>query len=221
MSEKITKEEYTTAVIALIRLAQQGTGGGRMAAQVLLSAYNGEAFQLDVAGLGNMDSGNHELAMIVIRGRYDTGCEPHSMVKDGDKIFSALWDRWIRLHVEERGKRECPDCDGRGKLFLNDDENDTRAKPCPRCAGKGRICGCGYTGPLATQGVKQAEWIPVTESKPDVDTTVLTFAPRSNEPVWPGYLDAEGDKDVWMDVSGAIMATGEVTHWMQFPDPPK
>ncbi len=142
MSEKITKKEYAAAVIELIHLAQQGTGGGRMAAQVLLSAYNGDAFQLDVAGLGNLDRKNHDLAMTVIRGRYDTCCEPHDMVKDGSKIFGALWDRWIRLHVEERGKRECPDCNGRGKLFLNDDDDDMRTKPCSRCAGKGRVCGC-------------------------------------------------------------------------------
>ena len=113
-----------------------------MAAQVLLSAYNGEAFQLDVAGLGNMDRNNYELAMTVIRGRYDTGYEPHDMVKDGSKIFGDLWDIWKRLHVEERGKHLCPDCNGRGTLYLSQDDDDMRTKPCPRCSGKGRVCGC-------------------------------------------------------------------------------
>lgn len=143
MPEKVTRQQYTVAVIALIHLAQQSTSGGRCAAQVLLSAYNGDAFQLDVASLGNMDRNNHELAMTVIRGRYDTASEPHSMVKGGDKIFQALWDQWSRLHVEERGKRVCPECDGRGKLFINpDDEDDMSTKPCLRCSGKGRVCGC-------------------------------------------------------------------------------
>jgi len=143
MSEKISKQEYAEAVVALIKLAQQGTSGGRCAAQILLSAYNGAAFQVDLASLGNLDRNNHETAMIVIQGRYDTGCEPHNMVKGGDKIFHDLWDRWIRLHVEERGKRECPTCDGRGVIFLRpNDEHDNSSKPCARCEGKGRICGC-------------------------------------------------------------------------------
>lgn len=141
MLEKITKEEYAAAVISLIHLAQQGTSGGKVAAQVLLSAYNGEEFQLDVASLNNLDRNNYELAITVIRGRYEICCEPHSVVKEGSKIFGALWDRWRRLHVEERGKRECPDCGGRGKIFADDD--DDVGTPCPRCKGKRRVCGCG------------------------------------------------------------------------------
>lgn len=140
MSEKITKEQYTAAVIALIQLAQQGTSGGRVAAQVLLSAYNGNEFQLDVASMENLDRNNYELALTVIRGRYDTCCEPHSMIKDGSKIFGALWDKWIRFHVEERGKRQCPDCSGRGRLYR--DDNDEEGPICPRCKGKRRICRC-------------------------------------------------------------------------------
>lgn len=143
MLDKISREEYTAAVIELIHLAQQPTGGGRVAAQVLLSAYSGEAFQLDVAGLGNLDSKNHRLAMIVIQGRYDTNTEPHSVVAGGDKVFRGLWDQWRRLHVEERGLPECRDCDGMGTLYQNpNDEDDIRTKPCPRCFGKGRVCGC-------------------------------------------------------------------------------
>jgi hypothetical protein len=143
MLEKISKQEYATAVVALIRLTQaSGTSGSRVAAELLLSAYNGFDFQLDISSLGSLDRGNYELAMTVIRGRYDTGCEPHNMVKDGDKIFGVLRQQWNRLHVRERGKRECPDCDGRGTLYLTLDEDDMRTKLCPLCRGKGRVCGC-------------------------------------------------------------------------------
>lgn len=141
MSDKITLEQYGAACKAIIQLAQQPTSGGRVAAQVILSAYNGGAFQLDVSSLCNLDRNNFETAMIVIRGRYDTGYEPHSMFVDGSKILRKLWDQWSRLHVETRGLPECPRCDGRGTLYLNpDDDNDIRTKPCPRCDGKGKVC---------------------------------------------------------------------------------
>lgn len=141
--EKISRQEYASAVIACIRLARQSTSGGRVAAQVLLSAYNGAAFQLDVADMGSLDRSNYEMVMTVIRGRYDTGHEPHNLVKDGSTIFQNLWNQWEHLHVEERGKPACPECDGRGKLYLNmDDDNDMRTRPCPRCDGKGRVCRC-------------------------------------------------------------------------------
>ena len=141
--EKITKEEYSAAVISLLELAQRDTGGSRMAAQVLLSAYNGDDYQLDVAGLGNLDRKNFELSMTVIRGRYDTGCEPHTLIQDGSKIFGEMWTRWMRLHVSERGKIECRECRGRGTFFVNpDDENDMETRPCTRCSGTGRVCGC-------------------------------------------------------------------------------
>jgi len=138
--EKITLEQYRTAVKAFICLAQQPTSGGRVAAQVILSAYNGAAFQLDVSSLCNLDRNNFETAMIVIRGRYDTGYEPHSLILDGSKILRQLWDQWSRLHVETRGLPECPNCDGRGTVYLSDDEDDIRTKPCPRCEGKGKVC---------------------------------------------------------------------------------
>lgn len=140
--EQVTLKEYEGAVVECIKLARQGTSGGRAAAQALLSAYNGYDFQLNVVDLCFLDQKNYQLVLMVIRGRYETGREPHNMVENGDKIFRELWDQWIRLHVKERGKEECPDCNGHGKLWPNpDDDNDT--KECPRCKGKGRICCCG------------------------------------------------------------------------------
>jgi hypothetical protein len=140
MSEKITKEQYAAAVIEFIKLARQDTSGARVAAQVLLSAYNGDAFQLDVSSLCNLDSNNHKLAMTIIKGRYDTHCEPHDLIKNGSQIFGELWDQWIRLHVETRGLPICDACNGRGSVWVNpDDDNCSKTRPCTRCAGKGRV----------------------------------------------------------------------------------
>ena len=63
------KETYTQAVCKLIELAQGDTGGSRGAAQVLLSAYNGEAWQLNVVDLCVLDKNNYKAALDVIRGR--------------------------------------------------------------------------------------------------------------------------------------------------------
>lgn len=140
----VSKEEYAKAVLECIRVARQPTGGGRVAAQALLSAYNGEAFQLDVSSMGNLDHKNYEIVLTVIRGRRDTWCEPHEMVKDGDRIFQELWQQWNRLELGERAKIDCPNCDGRGVFYIYPmDEEDMRTKPCTRCSGTGRICRCG------------------------------------------------------------------------------
>lgn len=142
--EKVTKEQYADAVARFVALARQQTSGGRVAAQVLLSTYNGNDFQLDLADMGDLDRNNFELAMTIIRGRYETGREPHSLIINGSSVFGELWDSWVGLHITERGKVECPDCDGRGSLWLTpDDERDNRTKPCSRCAGNGRVCRCG------------------------------------------------------------------------------
>lgn len=60
-----------------------------------------------------------------------------------------------------------------------------------------------------------SEWIAVTKSLPDSDTTVMTFEPDSCEPVWLGYYDGEQWKDIMGD------ARINTTHWMPFPDPPE
>jgi hypothetical protein len=138
--KSINKDEYAAAVVKLLELAQTNTGGGRVAAQVLLSAYNGDAFQLDVSSLCNLDRFNIVLAMAVIQGRYHTYKEPHSLILNGDQIFADLWNHWRNLHVEQRGKKLCPDCDGLGKRYSY--AEDDLGEPCPRCAGQGRICSC-------------------------------------------------------------------------------
>jgi hypothetical protein len=138
--KSMTVDEYSTAVANLVELALTNTSGGRVAAQVLLSAYNGDAFQLDLSSLCSLDRHNIVLAIAVIQGRYYTFKEPHSLILNGDQIFADLWNRWRNLHVEQRGKKLCPDCDGLGKR--NSYAEDDLGEPCPRCAGQGRICFC-------------------------------------------------------------------------------
>lgn len=137
--DRITPAEYATAVATCAELAQFGTGGGRVMAQVLLSAYNGDSFQLDITSLRNLDNTNYPAALAVIRGRYEVGREPQEMIPDGNNVFRALWKKWARLELTERAKRSCPDCDG-GKVYKNED--DEIGVICSRCAGSGRICRC-------------------------------------------------------------------------------
>lgn len=138
--ERISLEEYTKAVAHCVEIAQQDTGGSRIMAQVLLSAYNGDSFQLDVAGLGGLDRENYEQAITVICGRYDMHREPHEVIPNGNVIFRELWEQWKRLHVEVRGLPRCTACDGRGKIWVNpDDDNDSQTEKCPKCKGLGKV----------------------------------------------------------------------------------
>lgn len=140
MALRVNLEEYAAAVAELVTLAQQPTGGGRVAAQVLLSAYNGYDYQLNIVDLNYLETDKHDLAMAVIQGRYDTGKEPHTLIPNGEQIFMGLWHQWHSLHVEERGKKECAVCNGHGVVYKTvDDEEGT---PCTRCEGKGRVCRC-------------------------------------------------------------------------------
>jgi len=52
---------------------------------------------------------------------------------------------------------------------------------------------------------------------PDSETTVMTYSPDSNEPIWPAYHDGEQ----WVDLMGAPIDDANITHWMNFPEPPE
>jgi len=104
--EKISLEEYGNAVKSCLNVAQQPTGGGSIVAQVLLSAYDGELYQLDVAGLCNLDRSIYESAITVIRGRYDTCREPHEMIAGGDAVFCNLCREWSGLKLAARAKKQ-------------------------------------------------------------------------------------------------------------------
>lgn len=136
---RITPEEYAKAVVECVKLAQRDTGGSRVMAQVVLSAYNGDAFQLDITDLCNLDTGNYQHAIAVIRGRYEVGREPQEMITNGSEIFHVLWEQWSRLKLSERAKVRCRRCDG-GRIYR--DEDDEEGVKCSVCEGTGRVCGC-------------------------------------------------------------------------------
>lgn len=134
----MTKQDYAAAIVKLVSLAQGDTGGSRVAAQVLLSAYNGADFQLDIVDLCNLDRVYYQAALAVIRGRVELREEPQNFVENGDEVFRDLWHRWERLHVSNRGIPDCFTCHGSGSVYV-DPEDDTNydRKPCPKCGGKG------------------------------------------------------------------------------------
>ncbi len=103
----VAVEEYIEGIKTLILLAQGDTGGSRVAAQVLLSAYNGEAFQLNVVDLGNLDQKHYQAALSVIQGRVELHKEPQNMIENGSSVFKNLWRQWQAYHVCNRaGKKE-------------------------------------------------------------------------------------------------------------------
>jgi hypothetical protein len=102
--DKITLEEYRSAVEKLIPLAQGDTSGSRVAAQVLLSAYDGASFQLNIVDLGYLDEKHYCAALDVIRGRTEHRVEPHTLIPNGGKIFPSIWKQWEGLHVKYRAE---------------------------------------------------------------------------------------------------------------------
>jgi hypothetical protein len=101
---QMDKETYAAAIAKLVPLAQGDTGGSRVAAQVLLSAFNGEEWQLNIVELSLLDQGYYEAALDVIRGRVELGIEPHTLVEGGGRIFEELWLQWERYHVGNRAR---------------------------------------------------------------------------------------------------------------------
>jgi hypothetical protein len=61
------------------------------------------------------------------------------------------------------------------------------------------------------------KWTKCSDQLPDSETTVMTYAPESNEPIWPAYHDGEQ----WVDMNGLPLDDATITHWMEFPDPPE
>ncbi len=134
----MTPEIYADAISRLAKIAQGDTGGSRVAAQVLLSAYNGEAFQLNIVDLCNLDQEHYQAALLVIRGRKELGREPQNFLRNGETVFRNLWERWERYHVENRGKPTCNLCYGSGLIPEHpDDECNYSQTTCSQCEGKG------------------------------------------------------------------------------------
>ena len=74
---------------------------------------------------------------------------------------------------------------------------------------------------LIDNGVTVQEWISVTEMLPEPFVSVLAFIP-SEEPLPTVHESYIADHSAWVCILTAERyKTGEVTHWMPMPAPPK
>lgn len=136
--EKITHQQYGEAVAALLKLALSSGGSSTSAAaQLLLSAYNGNNWHVDITSLCSFDPNHYKAALDVIRGRVELYTEPQSVIQDGDSLFHRLWDKYYWLHVGNRNLSTCRHCDGDGKQW--DSEGDRVIGVCSCCGGAGRL----------------------------------------------------------------------------------
>jgi len=99
---EVTTESYRDAIVYLASHAQQDTSGGRAAAQVLLSLYNGLNWHMDLTDLCSMDLQLFEQSLIAIRGRVMLNEEPHREIDNGDQVFNDIQQRWHHLHTSRR-----------------------------------------------------------------------------------------------------------------------
>ncbi len=133
-------EPYIKAIKELSTMALNHSGSGaKTAAQVLLSAWNGNNYQLDVSDLCNLDQNNYTLAMAIFNGRVHTMREPHSMIEDGDKVFQKLAACWPSIHIKNRWRKTCYKCYGSGEEEIYEEETDKHleTKECWNCDGTG------------------------------------------------------------------------------------
>lgn len=98
----LTHSDYTDAVTLLVKLAQKDCGGSRVAAQVLLSTYNGYNWHMDLTDLCNLGGAYYRAAMIVIRCRVELSREPQCVIDNGSFIFDQLEKDWQCYHITKR-----------------------------------------------------------------------------------------------------------------------
>lgn len=100
------------AVHALLQLANMDCGGSGAAAAVLLSAYNGHDYHLDITELCRLDQHYYEFAMRVIDLRCRLRIEPQLLIQNGDDVFQKLAADWPQLHAKYNSLpslEECPE----------------------------------------------------------------------------------------------------------------
>ncbi|EFR2063217.1 hypothetical protein H0539_003683 [Salmonella enterica] len=103
---RVTPEEYQYAVNTLVDIALTETSGGRAAAQVLLSAWNGYVWQLDIPDLCYLDYDVLEQALVVIRGRVMLVKEPQEVIPEGNAVMKRIAAQWQHLNAERHGEKQ-------------------------------------------------------------------------------------------------------------------
>lgn len=87
-------EKGVPALQRLLALAEQDSGGSRVAAGLLLGLYNGARFPFDLTDLRVLDDANHADAMAVIVMDHHCEREVHRYFVDGSERFERLAKRW-------------------------------------------------------------------------------------------------------------------------------
>ncbi|MEL0621756.1 hypothetical protein V6238_01505 [Marinomonas arenicola] len=95
----VTEREYEEAVETLVSLAQGGSGASELAAHILLSLSNGNAYQVPLSSFMMLDALNFDAALSVIKGHRSCFCSPNNAIQNGDAIFSNLKKRWPTLSI--------------------------------------------------------------------------------------------------------------------------
>ncbi|MDH2434844.1 hypothetical protein QCD60_29325 [Pokkaliibacter sp. MBI-7] len=105
LSSQDLVRHYQQAIEYLLPVALLDTEGARVTAQVLLSAYNGDDYQLDITDLGRFGAGEDAIMnaiLTVVYARARTGIKPQGLIDNGDALFYALVQRWNVLHASVR-----------------------------------------------------------------------------------------------------------------------
>lgn len=92
--------KYTDAVEELLFLAYMDCGGARIAAQVLLSAYNSSRWKLELGNLIILEGSYFQAAMDVIHYRIRTIYEPNDVIENGNKRLEELHHLYVGTSID-------------------------------------------------------------------------------------------------------------------------
>ena len=151
--------EYTQGVKILADYAlNQGGSGAYAAAQVLLSAYNGNTYQVSLVDLCSLDQRGYEAAIAVIRGRVETFREPHEVIANGHEVFEKLERRWASLKAGYRY----------AKIYI---EKEIIVWKCPHCGATTSDYAQGpYPGRVDGKPVCANQW---TDLHPEDEASLM------------------------------------------------
>ena len=103
---QVTMRDYSDAIDNLYELSCSDREHSRLAANVLLSAYNSKLYPLELEPLFESDSNLLNQVLIIIRGRSTLKMEPHHAVQRGPEKFGRLKAEWVELLVSDDKEEE-------------------------------------------------------------------------------------------------------------------